>query len=244
MSTKNSTMKVDREFTVKRTKHPSAPRYNGRANQELGSALTKLMSLLEPSEVEELGERTLVMDEEGTALDFDAVLATDVVGIALDFEGDGYVSTIMEVISNENDVILGKDAYTEEEFSFTFEEASVARSMGYFEILYRKDAAGKDIPYGVDNDIKVKVMVPDSGEAGAPSVPALGAGPDEEPAVDPNSTIPAERSGTSIPGLPANIGDIASASQNPDVLRELIEVAKSEEDEKCGNDCSTCTTCK
>lgn len=210
MSTKNSTMKVDREFTVKRTKHPSAPRYNGRANQELGSALTKLMSLLEPSEVEELGERTLVMDEEGTALDFDAVLATDVVGIALDFEGDGYVSTIMEVISNENDVILGKDAYTEEEFSFTFEEASVARSMGYFEILYRKDAAGKDIPYGVDNDIKVKVMVPDV-----------------EPAVDPNAAIPAEGSRFPIPGLPANIGDIASASQNPDVLRELIEVAKS-----------------
>lgn len=219
MSTKNSTMKVDREFTVKRTKHPSAPRYNGRANQELGSALTKLMSLLEASEVEELCERSLIMDEEGTALDFDAVLATDVVGIALDFEGDGYISTIMEVISNENDVITGKDAYTEEEVSFSFEEASVARSMGYFEILYRKDADGKDIPFGVDNDLKVKVMVREEEE--------------EDP------------SATQVPvGLPENIGDIAAASQNPDVLRELIEVAKSEEDKKCGNDCSTCTTCK
>ena len=219
MSTKNSTMKVDREFTVKRTKHPSAPRYNGRANQELGSALKKLMSLLEASEVEELCERSLIMDEEGTALDFDAVLATDVVGIALDFEGDGYISTIMEVISNENDVITGKDAYTEEEVSFSFEEASVARSMGYFEILYRKDADGKDIPFGVDNDLKVKVMVREEEE--------------EDP------------SATQVPvGLPENIGDIAAASQNPDVLRELIEVAKSEEDKKCGNDCSTCTTCK
>ena len=219
MSTKNSTMKVDREFTVKRTKHPSAPRYNGRANQELGSALTKLMSLLEASEVEELCERSLIMDEEGTALDFDAVLATDVVGIALDFEGAGYISTIMEVISNENDVITGKDAYTEEEVSFSFEEASVARSMGYFEILYRKDADGKDIPFGVDNDLKVKVMVREEEE--------------EDP------------SATQVPvGLPENIGDIAAASQNPDVLRELIEVAKSEEDKKCGNDCSTCTTCK
>jgi hypothetical protein len=142
-----------------------------------------------------------------------------VVGIALDFEGDGYISTIMEVISNENDVITGKDAYTEEEVSFSFEEASVARSMGYFEILYRKDADGKDIPFGVDNDLKVKVMVREEEE--------------EDP------------SATQVPvGLPENIGDIAAASQNPDVLRELIEVAKSEEDKKCGNDCSTCTTCK
>ena len=224
MSTKNSTMKVEREFTVKRTKHPSAARYNGRANQELGSALTKLMSLLEASEVEELCERSLIMDEEGTALDFDAVLATDVVGIALDFEGDGYISTIMEVISNENDVITGKDAYTEEEVSFSFEEASVARSMGYFEILYRKDADGKDIPFGVDNELKVQVMVREEEDPGL-GVPE-----------DPNAAAPV--------GLPENIGDIAAASQNPDVLRELIEVAKSEEDEKCGNDCSTCTTCK
>lgn len=224
MSTKNSSMKIEREFTVKRTKHPSAPRYNGRANQELGSALTKLMSLLEASEVEELCERSLIMDEEGTALDFDAVLATDVVGIALDFEGDGYISTVMEVISNENDVITGKDAYTEEEVSFSFEEASVARSMGYFEILYRKDADGKDIPFGVDNELKVQVMVREEEDPGL-GVPR-----------DPNAAEPV--------GLPENIGDIAAASQNPDVLRELIEVAKSEEDEKCGNDCSTCTNCK
>jgi hypothetical protein len=182
------------------------------------------MSLLEASEVEELCERSLIMDEEGTALDFDAVLATDVVGIALDFEGDGYISTIMEVISNENDVITGKDAYTEEEVSFSFEEASVARSMGYFEILYRKDADGKDIPFGVDNELKVQVMVREEEDPGL-GVPQ-----------DPNAAAPV--------GLPENIGDIAAASQNPDVLRELIEVAKSEEDEKCGNDCSTCTTCK
>ena len=40
-------MKMDREFTIKRRKHPSAPRYPGRANQELGSAITKLLSLLD-----------------------------------------------------------------------------------------------------------------------------------------------------------------------------------------------------
>lgn len=201
-SANNMTMKVEREFTIKRKKHPSAPRYNGRANQELGSALTKLMSLLDPTEVEQLFNRELIMDEEGTALEFDAVLPTDVIGIALDFEGEGFVSTMMEVVSIENDTILGKDAYTEEEFSFTFEEASVARALGYFEVLYRKDADGKDVPFGVDNEMKVKVMVPDL-----------------EPAVDPATQVPA--------GLPANIGDIASASTDPEVLKGLIEAAKA-----------------
>ena len=261
-SANNMTMKVEREFTIKRKKHPSAPRYNGRANQELGSSLTKLMSLLEPTEVEQLFNRELIMDEEGTALEFDAVLPTDIVGIALDFEGDGFVSTMMEVVSNADDMIVGKDVYTEEEFSFTFEEASVARALGYFEVLYRKDADGKDVPFGVDNDMKVKVMVPDT-----------------EPAVDPNAVVPA--------GLPANIGDIAAASTDPEVLKGLIEAAKASGvpvvpevspvpdsgvarapaapgsqaspglwqspgqevsevpvvEDKCGLDCSTCTSC-
>lgn len=223
----NMTMKVEREFTIKRKKHPSAPRYNGRANQELGSSLTKLMSLLEPTEVEQLFNRELIMDEEGTALEFDAVLPTDIVGIALDFEGEGFVSTMMEVVSIENDTMTGKDAYTEEELSFTFEEASVARALGYFEVLYRKDADGKDIPFGVDNEMKVKVLVPDSGEAGAPLVPALGAGPDTEPVVDPGLGLPQDPNAAIPAGLPANIGDIAAASTDPEVLKGLIEAAKA-----------------
>jgi len=222
MADKNMTMKVDQEFTIKRTKHPSAPRYNGRQNQELGSALTKLMLLLDAAEVEQLCECSLVLDEEGTAVDFDSVIPTDVIGIALDFDGDGYMSTLVEVVSNVNDVITGKDAYTEEEISFTFEEASVARAMGYFEVLYRKDAAGKDIPFGVDNDLKVKVMVEHLGEAEPSSTPASSAGlAEEEPAADPslgsNAMAPA--------GLPANIGDITAASTDPEVLKALIENA-------------------
>lgn len=233
MGMKDNTMKVDREFTIKRKKHPSAPRYNGRSNQELGSSLTKLMSMLDHAEVEQLCERSLVLDEEGTAVEFDAVLPTDVIGIALDFEDQGYVSTIMEVLNIENDMIVGKDSYTEEEFSFSFEEASVARAMGYFEILYRKDADGKDIPFGVDNDIKVKVMVPEE----TPTVdPGLG------PTPDPSLVAP--------PGLPENIGDIAAASTDPEVLKALIENAgaasvavSNSETEKCAGDCSSCETC-
>lgn len=237
MSAKNMTMKVDREFTVKRTKHPSAPRYNGRANQELGSALTKLLLLLEPMEADQLCDRSLILDEEGTAVDFDAVIPTDVIGIALDFEGEGYVSTILEVTSNENEMITGLDSFTKEEVSFSFEEASVARAMGYFEILYRKDADGKDVPFGIDNDLKVKVMVQ----------------VEEEPALGPNAVIPA--------GLPANIGDISAAATDPEVLKALIEAATasgvpvippiatpgvSEDpvvEDKCGGDCSSCKTC-
>src|SRR3990172_7534531 len=103
------------------------------------------------------------------------------------------MSTLVEVISNVDDVITGKDGYTAEEISFTFEEASVARAMGYFEVLYRKDADGKDIPFGVDNDLKVKVMV----QA-------------EEETPDPSAAVPA--------GLPANIGELTAASTDPEVL--------------------------
>jgi len=252
MSSKQSTMKIDREFTVKRTKHPSAPRYNGRANQELGSALTKLMSLLDSTEVNQLCERSLIIDEEGTALDFDSMLKTDVIGIALDFEGEGYISTILEVLSNENEMITGKDSFTEEEVTFTFEEASVARAMGYFEILYRKDASGKDIPFGVDNDLKVKVMVE------VPEEPAVvSGGVIAEPVVP---LEPAQSAGTegalAKPGfeLPENIESITSASTNPDVLKSLLDVVKTTEGEaasgivphveaSCGGDCSSCTTC-
>ena len=102
------TMKMDREITIKRRKHPSAPRYPGRANQELGSAITKLLSLLDMVEREQFAERCLVLDEEGTSTDFDAVLPGDTVGVALEFE-DGYLSTQLKVDKVLDDVIYGKD---------------------------------------------------------------------------------------------------------------------------------------
>lgn len=140
------TMKMDREITLKRKKHPSAPRYPGRANQELGSAITKLLSLLDIFERDQFAERTLVIDEEGSATDFDAVLPGDTVGVALEFSDDGYVSTQLKVDRVDNDILYGKDIFTEDDLEISFEETSVARAMGYFEILYRPNAEGKDEP--------------------------------------------------------------------------------------------------
>ena len=116
------TMKMDREITIKRRKHPSAPRYPGRANQELGSAITKLLSLLDMVEREQFAERCLVLDEEGTSTDFDAVLPGDTVGVALEFE-DGYLSTQLKVDKVLDDVIYGKDLFTEDDIEVTFNEA-------------------------------------------------------------------------------------------------------------------------
>lgn len=201
------TMKMDREITIKRKKHPSAPRYPGRANQELGSAITKLLSLLDLIERDQFAERTLVIDEEGSAADFDAVLPGDTVGVALEFAEDGYISTQLKVDRVKNDILYGKDIFTEDDLEISFEETSVARAMGYFEILYRPDAEGKDEPYGVDTEIKVKVMVPEE-EPQEGSVPA--------------STTPA--------GLPENIEAITAASTDPEALKALLEAQKNSSD--------------
>jgi hypothetical protein len=152
------TMKMDREFTIKMRKHPSAPRYPGRANQELGAAITKFLSLLDVIEREQFADRSLIVDEDDTATEFDSVLSGDTIGIALEFE-DGYISTQVKVDNVTGDIIYGQDIFTEDDIEITFEEISVARAMGYFEILYRPDADGKNVPYGVDTDLKVKVMV-------------------------------------------------------------------------------------
>jgi hypothetical protein len=205
------TMKMDREITIKRKKHPSAPRYPGRANQELGSAITKLLSLLDIIERNQFAERTLVLDEEGSATDFDAVLPGDTVGVALEFADDGYISTQLKVDRVENDTIFGKDIFTEDDLEITFEETSVARAMGYFEILYRPNAEGKDEPYGVDAEIKVKVMVPE-----------------EEPQ---EGSVPAS---TTPQGLPENIEAITAASTDPDVLKALLKAQENSSDNEPG----------
>ena len=196
------TMKMDREITLKRKKHPSAPRYPGRANQELGSAITKLLSLLDTVEREQFAERSLVLDEEGTASDFDAVLHGDTVGIALEFADDGYISTQLKVDRVKDDILYGKDIFTEDDVEASFEEISAARAMGYFEILYRPNADGKDEPYGIDNEIKVKIMINEE-EPQEGAVPA--------------STTPA--------GLPENVEAVAGASTDPEALKALLEAA-------------------
>lgn len=196
------TMKMDREITLKRKKHPSAPRYPGRANQELGLAITKFLSLLDTVEREQFAERSLVLDEEETSIDFDAVLSGDTVGVALEFADDGYISTQLKVDRVEDDILYGKDIFTEDDVEVSFEEISAARALGYFEILYRPNLDGKDEPYGVDNDIKVKIMINEE-EPQEGAVPA--------------STTPA--------GLPENVEAVTGASTDPEALKALLEAA-------------------
>lgn len=195
-------MKMDREITLKRKKHPSAPRYPGRANQELGLAITKFLSLLDTVEREQFAERSLVLDEEETSIDFDAVLSGDTVGVALEFADDGYISTQLKVDRVEDDILYGKDIFTEDDVEVSFEEISAARALGYFEILYRPNLDGKDEPYGVDNDIKVKIMINEE-EPQEGAVPA--------------STTPA--------GLPENVEAVTGASTDPEALKALLEAA-------------------
>lgn len=197
------TMKMDREITIKRRKHPSAPRYPGRANQELGSAITKLLSLLDMVERENFAERSLVLDEEGTSTDFDAILSGDTIGVALEFD-EGYVSTQVKVDKVNDDIIYGKDIFTEDDLEITFEEASAARAMGYFEILYRPDADGKDEPYGVETEMKVKIMVEEQDPG------------DEHK----EGEVPASKTPV---GLPDNIEAVVGASTDPEALKALLE---------------------
>ena len=202
------TMKMDREFTIKRTKHPSEPRYPGRENQELGSALTKLVLLLGDEERTQLLERRLVLDEEASAKDFDVVQPKDRIGVALDFS-EGWMSTQMTVDKIENDTIFGKDHFTEEDLEVTFEEASVARAMGYFEVLYRPNAEGKPEPFGVETEQKVKVFInePDAVEDNddAPDPAAQQAAQDKEAA-----------------------DAVTVASTDPEALKALLAVKKKE----------------
>ena len=204
------TMKMDREFTIKRTKHPSEPRYPGRENQELGSALTKLVLLLGDEERAQLLERRLVLDEEASAKDFDIIQPKDRIGIALDFS-EGWMSTQMTVDKIENDTIFGKDHFTEEELEVTFEEASVARAMGYFEVLYRPDADGKPVPYGVDTEQKVKVFINEPDEETPAESPPEPSAADQEAALDKEA---------------ADAASVASTS--PEALKALQAVKKKE----------------
>lgn len=201
------TMKMDREFTIKMRKHPSAARYPGRANQELGSAITKFLSLLDVIEREQFASRSLIVDQDGTAPEFDSVMPGDTIGAALEFE-DGYISTQIKVDNITNDIIYGQDIFTEDDIEITFEEISVARAMGYFEILYRPDADGKNVPYGVDTELKVKVMV---------DAEDVEVQPDVSGSVEP-SPSPSEPS----PDLEGVMG----ASTDPEALKALLEAQK------------------
>ncbi|MFA6049671.1 MAG: bifunctional DNA primase/polymerase [Candidatus Paceibacterota bacterium] len=225
------TMKVeDRTIKLKVRKHPSEGRYCGRENQELGSALLKLLAMLEPHEKNDLLAGQLIVDEEGSALDFDQVQVGDRVGIAIPFE-DGWVSTLLDISSLGTDEMKGLDAYTQEEVDFTFEDASTARAMGYFEILYRPEPGWdgteenkKLEPFGVDKEESVLVrVITDDGQ------PDPAATPDPNAPVDPTAQTEPAPATTSAPALAGptkqELDELAASGVlDPEVLKALAKV--------------------
>jgi hypothetical protein len=153
------TMKITEEQTVKirRKNHPNEGKYGGKASMETASALTKLLSILEPSQLEELEERKLILNEESTAELFDSIRSEDVIGVAYFKDNEGLVSTKMKVSKIENDIIYGTDiVYSKKHFPIevTFEDVSLANAIGFAEILYRDN-----VPFGVDLDVELKVRL-------------------------------------------------------------------------------------
>lgn len=153
------TMKITEEQTVKirRKNHPNEGKYGGKASMETASALTKLLSILEPSQLEELEERKLILNEESTAELFDSIQTEDVIGVAYFKDNEGLVSTKMKVSKIENDIIYGTDiVYSKKNFPIevTFEDISLANAIGFAEILYRDN-----VPFGVDLDVELKVRL-------------------------------------------------------------------------------------
>lgn len=148
---------------IKRKKHPSEPRYPGRPNFEMGQALNQLLFLLTPKQAADLGHDTLILDEPGTIEDAMAIQVGDKIGIALRFE-NGYIPTILEVnkihreseVDQKQDWFQCIDRYTKSEIEFTFQELSIARALGYYEVLMRDDKL-----FGIPEyeEINVKISV-------------------------------------------------------------------------------------
>ena len=217
----NMTMNVNdfeqKKISVKINKHPSEPRYCGRVNRDSGDALMKLMAMVSVSDRNEILNGTFVQDEEGTAEEFDAMQPGDRVGVLLSFE-DGWTPTQVEIEKVENDTAYGKDLFLEESIDFTFEEVSIARAMGYFEILYRPDATNPEklIPFGIEREREVTILIPKEVDPNAspPAAAPLPNAPHPVPApsVNPTPQTPI----VSLP-MPSVLPTIPSINETPTI---------------------------
>lgn len=209
------------KVTVK--KHPNEQRYCGRVNRDSSDAVMKLMGIISPEERQDLLAYNFMMDEEGTAEDFDAMQAGDHVGILL-FTEEGWIPTRVEIERTENDIAYGKDLFVEEDISFAFEEVSAARMMGFFEILYRKDPAdpSKLIPWGIEREREITLLIPTDPNAATGATPAqtASAAPQSPPVASATAqapTAPVEPSTASEPVSEAT----ETPSEGPRTFEEL-----------------------
>lgn len=187
------TMKVQEvNVKVKLKKHPSAGRYPGWPSQELGSASLKLVELLDPSDRIAFFKNELVLDEYATSLDFDAVRVGDRIGHASFKEGEGWTAMQLDVHRIANDTLYCSPAFgeqtppDEELIEVAFEDVSISRALGYFEILYRPEEGWngnmderKLVPYGIELEQEVKLLIPQSEEEEEPAPAAPAPSPEE-----------------------------------------------------------------
>ncbi len=159
MESLNMTMKVVEEQTIKikRKHHPNEHKYPGRATQETSNAIMKLLGILEPGQLSELEDKSLILEQEATEQLFDSILPGDIFGIGQFQDGKGFVATKMKVEKIENDILYGKDVSNiknQFDIQIGFEEVSIANVIGFAEILMRDDK-----PYGVDLEVEYKVRL-------------------------------------------------------------------------------------
>lgn len=220
-------------------KHPSEKRYCGRVNRDSNDALMKFMYLLSDQDRHDLFNGTYVHDEEATAQEFDSVLPGDRIGILLQYE-DGWVPSIYEVQKVENDLLYAQEILEKPRGSsepdmgptveIAFEDVSAAMAMGYFEILYRPDPAdsSKFIPYGIEREREVKVLIPVDPNAPPPTQPAAIPPAATTPPVQPPPTPPLTASPIPTPITPPSTpeelaGWVAGAGLTADQIRALGE---------------------
>jgi hypothetical protein len=154
---------VPSTIKIRRKKHPEEPKYPGRPSLEMSTAFSQFLFLLTPQQSAELENETLILDEDGTIEDAKEIRVGDKLGVALRF-ANGYVPTILEI----QDIDIGAeqketvynciDRYTKSEIDFTFQELSIARALGYYDVLFRDGKL-----HGVEeyNELAVKFAVGD-----------------------------------------------------------------------------------
>jgi len=139
-------MKVT-EHTIKTAikNHPNDVRYPCRATHEVIDAGRKLITILSPSERNDMLEGKLILNEEETVELYDAIMVKDVIGLGI-FRGTdgpipGFSSNmyLVEKIVKDSDYMECKNFYTKEIEEISFQDISIGLSLNMAEILYRDD---------------------------------------------------------------------------------------------------------
>lgn len=145
---------IKTKVKIHHNKHPSEYRYGGRPNYDIENGLTKFLLMLSDEDSSKVLNGTYFWDPEGTKEEFSNVQIGDKLGIAIQYS-NGWITTKMKVSEVSTNTIRGKDEFTKEEIAYDMIESSVARALGFFEILER-DGKPFGLPENETQDITLK----------------------------------------------------------------------------------------